>query len=244
MSAEDHFTQMYAVAGSAARTVASTYNGFVTVEDLQQEGVLWLLEHPERVENHTLPDGTIHFTGLAFELISKLVRTARREKERAGAVQVERYAYTVRMVELVLPGVFDPTYHPPQTIEGGMPRAATDPASLTNWQAMVADVRKAIDEVCSLLDKRILFTRSVGGWTWAQFGEVYEHSGEWFRLRYHEALYAIAAVLSDGVVMESDGEADAVADALDPTPTAPLCDGEDEDEWHLIGKDPYREPEW
>ena len=245
-TAEQQFTQLYDIARTAARQVAPAHQGFTTEDDLAQDGILWLLEHPERVGRATLPDGTLFFNRLVGEVAKQLVRSARKERERAGQlVREDRFAYSVRMVEIVLPAVFDSNHRPPQLDTRGMPRAETDPAALTNWQVLVADVRRAVEAVCDAVDRRILFARSVGGWTWAKFGENYEHSGEWHRQRYHEALRRISAHLSDGVVLESDLETEAISEAMDDPELAPYLDGDStEDEWHLIGKDPYREPEW
>lgn len=245
MSAEEQFTQLWDIARAAARQVAPSHAGFTTEEDLAQEGILWLLEHPERVENATLPDGTLYHNRLVAEVSRHLIKLARRERERAGQFSPDRFAYSVQMVELVLPAVFDSNYRPPQLDAKGQPRGKSDPAALTNWQVLVADVRRAVEAVCDKTDRRILFARSVGGWTWAKFGEHYEHSGEWHRQRFHEAVRRMSEYLSDGVVVESDLESAAVAEALDDPALAPYLDGDPtEDDWHLIGKDPYREPEW
>lgn len=245
-ASEERFSQLYEIAQKAARLVAPNHVGFTTEEDLAQDGILWLLEHPERVERAALPDGTLFVNRLVGEVARHLTRLARKERERAGQfVNVDRFAYSAMMVELVLPGVFDPHYRPPQEDAAGRPRAKTDPAALTNWQTLVADVRTAIEAVCDNVDKRILFARSVGGWPWAKFGENYEHSGEWHRRRYHSAVRRISEYLSDGVVVDEDDESLAVAEALEDTGTAPYLDGApDEDDWHLVGRDPYREPDY
>lgn len=245
-ASEERFSQLYEIAQKAARLVAPNHVGFTTEEDLSQDGILWLLEHPERVERAALPDGTLFVNRLVGEVARHLTRIARKERERAGQlVNVDRFAYSAKMVEIVLPGVFDPNYRPPQEDAAGQPRAKTDPAALSNWQTLVADVRTAIEAVCDNVDKRILFARSVGGWPWAKFGENYEHSGEWHRRRYHDAVRRISAYLSDGLVIETDLEAEAIADALDDSELATYLDGDpEESEWHTIGKDQYREPEY
>lgn len=245
MTAQTNFGQLYRVARGAAKALTPIAHGVVPQDDLVQEGVLWLYQHPERVEHATLPTGDLYYSQLVAEAARFLAGVVRAERQQAGVFDPEdRYAYSVRMVEIVLPSVFDRNYEPPRPPDG-MPRGHGDPAEGGNWQAMALDVKRAVLEVCSDEDRRVLFARSVGGWTWAQFASTFSHSGEFYRQRYMAALRAVCAFLNDGVVLDTTEDAEALADALDPTPVAPALAGDPgEDSWHTIGKDPYREAEW
>lgn len=245
MSPEETWAELYKVAQYAGHIIAGKYSGVVDAEDMTQEGMLWLLEHPRRVEHYRLPDGTLHVRQLASEVITRhLAGVAHRERaEVLGVADEDRYAYSIKMVEVVLPHIFESVV--PKSVEYGQGRGSTDPAERGNFQALVMDVRAAFDAVCSAEDRRILFTRAVGGWTWDRFGEVYERSGEYHRLRYHDALRRMAEYLSNGVVVESDPEADALLASLHAEPVAPALSGdEEEDDWRTAGRDPYKEPDW
>ena len=208
MTAEQNFAELYRVARAAGAGVAAQHAGFVTADDMTQEAVLWLLEHPRRVAHHRLPTGELHFNLLVAEVVSRhLSPLAQLERaEVTGGSLEDRYTYSVKVVELVLPAVFDPNFEPP-LVPDGQPRAANDPSEGNNWRALVLDVTRAVSKVCSVEDKRVLFTRSVGGWTWARFGEAYTQSGESFRRRYKDALQRVAAHLNDGVVVYEIGRA-------------------------------------
>lgn len=245
MSAEQDFSELYRVAQSAGRIVASQFSGVVTAEDMAQEAVLWLLEHPARVNHATLPDGSLAFKRLVNEVVTRrLIPLARKERaEVLGQDPEDRYTYAVRVIELVLPSVFEA--HLPRAVAYSQePGAGTDPAEGGNFTAMVLDVRRAIESVCDGEDRRVLFTRAIGGWTWAKFGEVYTRSGEHYRGRYHDALRRIATFLNDGVVLDDSTDAGSLEASLAQEPELPPLDGDpDEDEWRVAGKDHYREPE-
>lgn len=244
---EQQFAQLYRVARSAARSVAASAPGVVDVEDLTQDGLLWLLEHPQRVEHATLPDGSLYFTRIVGEVARHLSGLIRNELALAGRLDPsDRYAYSVKVIDLVLPYVMDPvgSMAPPVQVETGMPRSQSDPAESGNWHAMVMDLKTAVEKVCSLEDKRVLFTRAVGGWTWQHFGEVLPMSGETYRLRYWDAIKRIAIYLNDGVVLEDGPDDEAVEEALNPTPVAQRSGTDpDEDTWKVAGRDRYVEPE-
>lgn len=241
-SAEQDFSELYRVAQSAGRIVAAQFPGIVSADDMAQEAVLWLLEHPQRVEWRRLPTGQVHFKALVNEVITRrLIPLARRERaEVMGSDPADRYTYAVRMVELVLPSVFEE--HLPQAVAYGQTYSATDPAERGNFTAMVLDIRRAIDKVCSAEDRKVLFTRAVGGWTWDRFGTVYSRSSEFYRVTYHSALRRIAQYLNDGVVLDDSEDAQLLATALEAEPIIPPLEGDpDEDDWHVAGKDPYRD---
>ena len=141
----------------------------------------------------------------------------------------------------MLPGAFDPTYRPRGRHDSDRVTTNSDPATGDNWSAYVADVKRAVDAVCSAEDRKVLFTRSVGGWTWAKFGSVYTSSGESYRLRYHAAVDRICVFLSGGEVLEDSPDAGAVADALSTVPH--VLRAQAHTDWNVAGKDRYIEPD-
>lgn len=240
-NAEDTFSRLYSVARAAARSAITGNHEYVSEEDLSQEGMLWLLEHPRRVDNHTLPSGELHFPGLQAELVGVLHNVVNAERRQVmGFDPQDEYKYSLKLIEVVLPAVFDSSYRPPVVDEVRV-TTSNDPATADNWSSFVMDVRRAVNAVASLEDRRVLLTRSVGGWTWAQFGEVYTQSGETFRLRYWDALRRICAFLNGGEVLESTPDGIEAESAVSGAVTAPVA--RSETDWFVAGRDPYREPD-
>jgi hypothetical protein len=142
-------------AGVAARLVARRFETFVDRDDLEMDAVEWLLRHPQRIEHATFEDGGVNLGQLVAEIAPVLARTARREKMRAlGMDPREQSKYTRVAVERALPAVWDPGYRPSRA-EG---RGASDPATRGAWEATVLDMKRAVGEVCTREDERVLFT--------------------------------------------------------------------------------------
>lgn len=249
MNREDRFSELYNIARQAARAVTSAHPQFVNLEDMTQSAVLWLLERPQRVEHNTMPDGRLARNRLVSEVTRHLIGLAKAERREALGFDPEcEYTYSTKLVEVVLPGVFDPTYRPTvlDRVEYSKPSKRAhvphDPTSADNWTTFVMDVRRAVNAVCTDEDRRILFTRSVGGWTWDRFGQVYSQSGSSYRLRYHDALKRIVMFLNAGVVLESSPDGEVLAEAVSGRLVAvPRVDASTD--WDVAGRDPYREPD-
>ena len=242
MTPEEQFAELFPIAKAAARAVYGGNQDYVDVDDLTQEAMLWLLEHPKRVEHAHLPNGGIYWPRIVAEVCKVLNAYVGKERlEAQGYGPIEHYTYSAELVELVLPGAFDPTYRPRGHDSSDRVTTNSDPATGDNWSAYVADVKRAIDAVCSTEDRKVLFTRSVGGWTWAKFGSVYTASGESYRLRYHAAVDRICVFLSGGEVLEDSPDAGAVADALSTVPH--VVRAQAHTDWNVAGKDRYIEPD-
>jgi hypothetical protein len=242
VSRDERFAQLYSIARKAAAITHHANRDFTDPEDLTQSAMLWLLEHPERIDHNTMPDGRLAHNRLVSEAVRVLVRQAKRERRQAlGYDPDAEYTYSVKLVEAVLPGVFDPNHRPVRPEGEEKVSGNRDPSEGNNWAAYVMDLKRAVHAVCDVVDKRILFARSVGGWTWADFGKRYSQSGEWHRVRYHEAVSRLVAWLNDGVVLESSPDAEILSEALKPAVTAPRVDVATS--WTTAGRDQYREPE-
>lgn len=211
VSNEDRFSELHKVAKWAATQVWPAHRAYTTVGDLTQEGILWLLskQGQKRVDNHTFDDGELHARGLMLDVVnSALLPYVRKERREAlRGADDDTHTYSEKALEAVLPAVFDPTYRPAAQAQERV-SGTNDPASGNNWGALVVDVKRAVDAVCADDDRRILFARSVGGWTWAKFGETYSLSGEWHRLRYHDCLARMAAFLNGGVKVADEDSFD------------------------------------
>lgn len=242
-AAENRFAQLHSIARSAARSVHATAREWVDLDDLTQEGILWLLEHGNRVEHHTLPDGNLHHTLLVAEVVERALMPFVRKNRREALgydPEPDAYSYSVKLVETVLPAVFDPTYRLPRGVQEKV-ASTTDPATGNNFATFVADVKRAVGEVCSFKDRQVLFARTVGGWTWDRFGEAYAQSGESFRLRYNAAVRRIVAFLNSGAVLEDSPDGDALAAELhEPAPVARVDAVTD---WDVAGRDRYKPPD-
>jgi hypothetical protein len=104
------------------------------VEDLTQEGMAWLLEHPQRVRNATGPTGRVNGKNLRAEIRRHIIATGadRAPGETVGVTRTDP-PYSPGKVGILLPGVYDPDYNP---WEG---RELPD-----KWRSMVRKVDQAV----------------------------------------------------------------------------------------------------
>ena len=164
-----NWDEMVPLVDWAASAVARRYGSFTTVDDLRQYGYEWVLAHPGRVEHFRMDDGTLYRSPLAVEMIAHITKAAQRERAQVLGLRLgDQARYTPAMVELVLPGVWDPSYRPP----GAEVRISgkADPAESGTWEATVMDVRRAVDTL-STLHRKVLFTRyATGASTWREAG--------------------------------------------------------------------------
>ena len=185
----DQTEELTKIAGIAASKVYQRYRDYVTREDLVQEALLWLLEHPHRVERAVLADGSRAISQVVKELTAPLVRYAKAEQDAAiGPVEEAQEFYTSEWIEYVLPGVFDRWFRPHAVESGDL--------SEDLWSAMVADLEKAVNAVSTNEDRRVLFARSVGGWSWQRFSDEYGQSRTTWQRRYRAAMARLAEWLN------------------------------------------------
>ena len=242
MTPEEQFAELFPIAKAAARAVYSGNQDYVDEADLSQEAMVWLLEHPKRVEHARLPDGGIYWPRIVSEVCKVLNAYVERERKATrGYDPIEHYKYSARLVELVLPGVFDPDYRPPGLDTSDRVTTTSDPAAADNWAAFVADVKRGIEAVCSKKDRQVLFTRAVGGWTWRDFEERREYGKDYYRDRFFDAIERICTFLNAGMALPDSPDAGALADAL--AGAAPVARAQTRTDWNVAGKDRYREPD-
>lgn len=141
-------------------------------DDLYQEGLLWLLDHPQRVQHATFGDGEIYGTTLVAEIRRHYVTAGTDRPGMVDAPFIES-KYTPGMVSMILPAVYDPEYQPfRERTEGGERFARMDPSESGNWQALVADVSRAVDALGrESEDMRYVFRHDVLGESYATIGQ-------------------------------------------------------------------------
>lgn len=137
----------------AAREVARQFAGHVSLEDMQQEALLWALSNPKKVREY-LDDQEDPKRGtrmLYAGVRNRLRWVAVREKAaRVGYSPADLAWYSVEQIEKeLLPCVFDPEKwaNPPQEGENLGVRSTTDPAHGNGWMAMLADVADAMSKL-------------------------------------------------------------------------------------------------
>jgi hypothetical protein len=133
------------IADGAARKHAGAKNlPRHMVEDLRQEGVTWLLEHPNRVEHSIRRDGNVSFGQLVSEMRKHFHESGvdRPPGEVVRRQHVEP-KYTPGLVARAFPGVFDPDYIPVDAPDQGDWMVERQDA-VERWRALVADVDRAV----------------------------------------------------------------------------------------------------
>jgi hypothetical protein len=135
-------------------------------EDLTQEGILWLLEHPGEIEAASDRDGKPYTSRLVGRIRMHYVRSG---MDASGEDPFIDKRYTPEMVALAFPAVYDPEYAPfRERTEAGERFAKKDAAEGNNWLAIVADVSSAIDAY-GRLEEGIRYV-----WMHEVLGEPYE----------------------------------------------------------------------
>lgn len=113
-------------------------------EDLTQEGILWLLEHPGEIDAARDRDGNPYTSRIVGRIRMHYVRSGL-DSQGIEPPFIDR-KYTPDMVASIFPAVYDPEYTPfREQTEAGERFAEKDPAEANTWFALVADVSSAVD---------------------------------------------------------------------------------------------------
>lgn len=146
-----------AVLSSVARQLRSKYHGYVDLEDIQQELRLWIITHPQKVDEWREE----HSDQTADRLLARSLRNhgekfCRREKAAyCGYETDDEFFYSIQMVADLLELWFDPEYMIPGSIELGQTSSGKPANEGGNLMAMVADVGRAYESM-SQKDKDVL----------------------------------------------------------------------------------------
>lgn len=135
-----------------AREVSRQYSGHVSLDDMQQEALLWALSNPKKVKQYLEDEDTRQGQRMLYAGARNRLRwVAVREKAaRVGYAPRDLAWYSVEQIEKeLLPNVFDPEKwaNPPTESEDLGIRSTTDPAHGNNWMAMLADVADAYSKL-------------------------------------------------------------------------------------------------
>lgn len=202
VSKEERFTQLHRLATVAGSRVAAMFPDSVEREDMIQEALLWLMEHPGRVGRQADGDGVLYAPTLVTELMSRhLIPMARRERRaRYGWRADGEGRYTPAQVRRLLPAVW--TKERPQQ-EVSEIRPVTDPAEGNTWVTMIMDVEWGMEEALGSAreDRAILFRHYALGESWATLAASLGLSEDVLRKRASRSVLAICDVLN-GVVNE------------------------------------------
>jgi RNA polymerase sigma factor (sigma-70 family) len=127
-----------------ARACIKRYRGFTEVEDLEQEGRLWVLSNPKDVADR-LDRSTKEQAAYAVgqRIGQAMDRYARKQKALASGYEPEDEVYfTDALIGLVLPSVLKNDTTPP-AVAGDRVANTSDPAEGGNWMATYMDVKQA-----------------------------------------------------------------------------------------------------
>jgi hypothetical protein len=186
------------IADGAARKHAGAKNlPRHMVEDLRQEGVTWLLEHPNRVEHSIRRDGNVSFGQLVSEMRKHFHESGvdRPPGEVVRRQHVEP-KYTPGLVAAVLPGAFDPDYIPLDSPDQG-DWMGDRPESVERWRALVADVNKALSAYGRYSKNVImLFRHEALGDTYKEIGQDEGYSDHTVSARCAEVLQWLSDYLN------------------------------------------------
>lgn len=137
------------IVGSVAGSLSRQYGGFVTIDDVRQELMLWCWRKREKVAEYLVRDDAADRKSGASALMKSLYREGakycRREKATASGYEVsDEFFYSTALIEDLI-GVI---------VDGGsafasqgptIGRSGGDPAEGGNLMTMIADVQVALD---------------------------------------------------------------------------------------------------
>lgn len=129
---------------SCARVTHRRYRSYISYEDLESVGFLWMLEHPKMIDEFNAePEETLGAWAAQRELFRVMDRAARKEKaSRSGYETDDEQGYSETVLNLFLPYVLHNDPVPPvrEPQEGS---SGKDPAHGQNWLVMWIDVKRA-----------------------------------------------------------------------------------------------------
>lgn len=131
----------------AASQVSRRFRGYTDYADLMQEGLIWVMRHPQTTRNR-LDDGRRGEFRLVAQLAKVMEKAARRDRAASLRYRPEDEAFYARaLVEAALPAVWDDELltHPPVDESSEGARGSSDLSETGNWLVTVLDVRSAWD---------------------------------------------------------------------------------------------------
>lgn len=195
---ETRFSQLYAIAKQAGQTVASDFGGYVTAEDMTQQGVAWLLE-PARdklLQRSVDPEGNLYHSSLVREVRRHLNAAARLERVITDGGRPSDVArYSSGTVTSVLSAAWTDERPDAGVDDSGIKHRA-DPATGGDYQATVLDVRRGVRDAVGKRDQAFLFARYVTGLSWDAVGELFDTTPDAARMRAARSVEAVVDYLN------------------------------------------------
>jgi len=145
---------------------------------------------------------------LSVECAGQVSRASYRSSARARVVPIteDTYRYGKAVVEMALPGVWEPEHRPLGKLPLEHNSTRSDPAVGGDWRCIIADVQRAVAAACGATERRVLFLRSVLGQHWEDIGVSLGVSGSTSRRRYTAAITAILDFLNGAEETRREGE--------------------------------------
>ena len=180
----------------AATRSHGAHRGFVEIEDLQQEGYLWCLSHPEHVERWDA-EGREGFAQLQQSLYHHMHRyTMRQRYEKDGTKPDDYYVYQIGVIAELMPDVLSdsPSYGSSSSDLNGLVKSGRSLAEGGDRMAMIADIKVGLSRL-SEQDKELLIRRYSPGADDQKLSEWYEIPVNALHKRVTRALRKIAKEL-------------------------------------------------
>lgn len=140
------------------------FRNFTAREDLIQEGYVWALEHPKRVQeylDHENPKMAYYW--LSRDLWEAMEKYARKDRAAAlGYDPADEAFYGKALIDELLPAVLLGALEPPQGATSEV-KNTSDPAEGGTWLAMYLDVKSAWEKATLTQHERDIMTMYFGG---------------------------------------------------------------------------------
>lgn len=153
MSTGDLLLKVQPIAARVARTVGRDFSEFVTVDDIQQDLLLWAYDHEDKVREYLTPtDEDEKAKAGTAKLHTTFRRKARgwahkAKAEKLGYDVADLHFYSLAQLEELLPLAWHYENWLPEQNNDGTPTGKSDPALGNNRYALLADVKGAFKAI-------------------------------------------------------------------------------------------------
>ena len=145
---------------ASAKQAARKHEGYVDFDDLVQEGYLYLLEHPELIDEHTKTSERVVGRSVFYEMNRYGLRQRYRKD---GTSPDDYFRYTAAIVETLIGDVLDGGVYPQSSGDMNSDgRSGKSPAYGFDFEAMMADISQAFKRL-NETDKGVLLEKYRGG---------------------------------------------------------------------------------
>lgn len=189
------------IATTVARQVHRKYQVYFDQADVQQELVVWCLNHERKVKewlnpDQETPERKIGIKQLAKSLNREADKYCRDRKARSSGYETRDEAfYTMGMLEELITHM-DELTDMSQSVSGNVrvSSGGSDPSTGNNYLVSIIDVRKAMEDL-DPIDHMMLTMKFQENMTLAQIADVVDLSDSTISRRIHSALRRMVKVL-------------------------------------------------